>query len=370
MTHKNPWFVLLALAATLLCGAATLRAEDAAPAAPTGKSVLLKAVFVPGDYLVTRKTAMRQKVTVDGVEQPTQTMQATITMRQTVGQPSAKGVQSIGIRFQRVQLHTTVGSREISYDTDGPDSKAQEALAAVYRTLLAAKASLTVNADGDVVAASGLSAIWDELAAKTPRMTPLANQMKAQMGDAFIRELFASVALDLPDKPVALNGEWRRDSKMTLPFLGVADFKSTSRLKAIEQTPAGKVAVINIAGTIRTTEKNKTELRGVRMIFTKVDLTQTTKLRLNTTNTLLHNVNLVQEGTMEGKVFASRRDKGKAADRDSTTDAGEDTDEEEGETIVVNQKVTVSVTSKPSPPATTQPAENKSTERPTEADQT
>jgi hypothetical protein len=295
MTLRRTGWALVAVA---------LSAAVCAAAQYAGPKVTLKQRFPTGTYQMTMSMNGEQTTTVDGQAQPTQQMSQSFVMSMVVGEPDKDGARTMQMGFTQVKQNITMGAQTMAYDSTGPADKQDANLARTMGPMVKARIDVKIGADDKIQSATGLNAMWDQMAKDTPEMARFAEQMKGQMGDAAIKEMVTKAADMFPAQPVGPGDEWKPILKFNIPVVGELEIKQTCKLLDVETAPAGKTAVIQYDGTAQSTKETTTTMGGGSMTINSLSFTQTGQMRFNIDTGMTDTQVMNQDGTMDMTVPA------------------------------------------------------------------
>ncbi len=286
--------------AILLAASGRAFAADA-PAPAAGEKIDLRLRYVAGSYELTHEMTMAQTIAMAG-QQQVQNIESIVAMAMDVGKPDAKGQRKIQIQFKRIKQHMRMGPMQMAFDSAGPAEENPEFLAKAFQPLLGAKVTAILDANDQVIEVKGLDEIWQKTAAASPAMAALVNMMKGQMGDQFVKQMLTFSAKQFPGRPVGIGDTWKVEDSLLLPVLGKAKVQQDCTLTAIEQTPAGAVAIVSIIGKINMDKGTPMKAGGVTMTFTKTDLGQKIRSRMHVANAMLSEKTVERAGTIAATI--------------------------------------------------------------------
>ncbi len=252
-----------------------------------GEKVTLEQKFVPGTYVTTMTTDMRNATQMPNARgEIKQGIKMLMVMETTVEKPSDKG-QTIRITYKRFRQSVTSGSMSISYDSAKATESQNPQMAKIYGAMLDHEIRFTMDSEGKIVDSKGLDEMWDKMGAGNPAMALVVKNMKKQFGNTMLKQMISSSSRYMPDKPVAVGDTWETNTKQNVPVLGEIDFVQQCKLTDLPDTPAGKVAVIVFTGKMKSDKPTTTDMGQGKMTFTSVDMTMTGKMNVNIANTTL-----------------------------------------------------------------------------------
>jgi len=325
--------IVCALSAVIsLTGGGQAFSQTAGSAA--GKKIDLRLRYVPGSYKLTQEITMKQLVFVAG-QQQRQNTQFTTVAAVDVGKPEPNGRRQLLLRFERIKQHTQMGRTQMTFDSAGSPEENTPIMAQALQPLLAARITATIDADGQVIEAKGLDEIWQKTAAANPAMAPLVKQMKGQMGDEYLKQMLMNLAKLFPGRTVGIGDTWTVEDSLKVPVAGKAKVKQDCKLRAIEQTAAGAVAIVYSIGKINVAKGATMKAGGATITFTKMDFDQKARHRLHSANVMLSEGTVKQTGSIAATITAPDR---------------------QDQSITIQQETTLIITACQVTPAATRPA--------------
>jgi hypothetical protein len=290
--HTKITMGVLAVAMVAITWALPAGGADAA-----GDKVTLKQHFTPGDYVQTVTIVTDQQMTIAGKNISGQSTQ-TFTMSFAIAKPDADGNKQATLAYKRIQMTTDQGGKKLAYDSAGPADAQDANLAKAMGPLTKVKLEMTIGKDDKVTGIKGLDALWEEMAKSDPQLAPMLAGMKQSFNDDTIKGMVEKMGELFPAKPLAVGDDWAVNTKMTVPMMGPMDIKQQCVLKAVEQSDAGKVAVIAYEAKIGSKE-NTTTMGAGQMSVKKLDLVMTGQMHANLENPMLQTMTGQMKGTIE-----------------------------------------------------------------------
>ena len=269
------------------------------PETKPGQTITLRPRFAPGRYVLTQTMQHQQEVLADGVRRPTQRVSQTIVSTHEIAPPDAAGRQKRLVAFGPIRQHIEIGGRAISYDSEGPAGDQDPNLAAVFEALKAVQFAVTIGPDGKAQNGGELDETWRQLAALAPTLERLLPHLKNALTDAIFKGLPARAAQLLPAGPVAVAEQWQATVTFEMPFGGEVSYVQNCKLKEVQITAAGRLAVIEFSGTFESDKVFPAELRGSRLKITKTKFTETGQMQVNADLGMAVYEKVHQEGEME-----------------------------------------------------------------------
>jgi hypothetical protein len=258
-----------AIAFIALTGACTAASAD--------EQVTLAQRYAPGKYVLTITMTLDQTAEIHDVSQPAQRNSKPIVADLDVGEPAEDGNRRIEMTFARVVEEQRVGLETAVYDSEGPAELQAAPLARLYDSMLQAKVTITLDASGDVVSVTGLDTLWEDIARQhaDTEIGRLAQQMKKQMGDAMIRELFEEGAAMLPKESVGVGDKWNVELDVEIPPLGKIPYRADMKLNSVKAADGDRLAVIEIKGRAKLEERRESEMSGITLVVDEMEYKQT-----------------------------------------------------------------------------------------------
>jgi RNA polymerase sigma factor (sigma-70 family) len=267
-------------------------------APPVPDKVDLRQQYPLGNFVTVNEAEGEQRVSAEGSVDITQSLSQAVTILMQVEKAGENGERKIGVSFRKVKAKIRQGGADTVFDSEqGPSPGGTPYLSQLFRPLLEAKIVATVGADGRVTDVKGLTETWQAVAQREPG-NPIAQLMKEQMGDAFIRDLIESGRRILPPNPVATGDEWRTETSAVVPFVGEVKFGQKNRLQALADAPEGRIATIQFEGQAAQGSEQKVDLGLLRATFRKMDMKQVGEAQFNATTGMIVATKVQQDGTM------------------------------------------------------------------------
>jgi len=283
---------------------------SAAGAFAAGEKITLKPKYLPDTYLTTMTTDMNIVTEMAPGQSIDQDMKMVMVMETTVDKPDAKG-QMMHVTYKRVKQSVTSPFMIMLFDSEDPDGQSSP-MASTWKAMLDKTLHVTLDPKGKVIEITGMEKMWDEMARGNPAMAPMVNNMKKQFGDKMIKDMFGQAEKMMPKKPVARGETWIVDIDVPMPMMGQGTkLRQKCTLKAIEITPAGKVAVVGFVGKFSSdqaaTAPSSQPADPLPMKFTKMDMDQSGTMRVHLDNTIRTDTTTKMTGDMAMSVHAPDR---------------------------------------------------------------
>ena len=263
----------------------------------------LKPSFVPGEYRQTVSTKGQQSRVVNG-EPTRQSITQEIVQDIVIAPPDADGVKTMTWTFVGVRMTSQTGGMTASFDSARAEVGDKE-LRKMLGPSVGATAVIKLSADGKVIEAKGMDALWDRQARDKRDMIDTAAAMKKVFGDAQIKEMVEQTFSQLPGKPVAVGEEWKTATALDAPMLGKIAMTTVSKLVKVEQTTAGKRAVIEFAGRAVTDKPQTTTLPTGTATISNVKIDTAGRQTVQVDNPMLSEGTMKQTGSMDMSIGAA-----------------------------------------------------------------
>ncbi len=262
------------------------------------QKVTLKQTFKPGTYVLTQNQNMQQTTIMGEAGSFSQNVNMLMVMEMVISEPDENGSKKMTTTFKRIVQSITGGPVNMSYDSAEPD-EGFNPMASIYEKMLETEISAAVDPEGNLVEVSGISEMFDKMGAEFPDSAPMMEAMKKQFNDEMMKEMIDYSKKFLPTKPVGVGDSWVAASKMNFPMLGEMDIKQNCKLKDIEKTSSGKLALIDFKGTMKTEEGGSFEMQpGMKMEFKKMEMTQDGVMKYDLVLGMMTQLNANQKSNM------------------------------------------------------------------------
>jgi len=282
----------------LLVALPTLWAADGPAPAPPGadQKIAIRPTFVPGQYVQATTVEMDQQMQTDGQQMAVKMKQA-MALAFDVAKPDSAGEINATLTFKQFTQSITQGKQTVSFDSANPD-QGDPQLAKVLTPLTKATIKVVIGGDGLVKRVAGLDKIWNEMSGETG---PLVEQLKKTMGDEMIKTMLEKNSSQLPKQPLAIGGSWTAEQDMEMPVVGKSTMQVTYVLKAIEDTPAGKIAKVELGGNLQTKGKEM-DMGGAKVNIKEMTFQLKGDMAMNTANILLTSSAITMDGKADMEV--------------------------------------------------------------------
>jgi len=104
---------------------------------------------------------------------------------------------------------------------------------------------------------------------------------------------------NLPNKAVAVGEGWSQKIDMAVPVLGKLDCENKFTLKSVEQTAAGKEAVVAVAGKASSSKAHTAQMGPMQMTVNGFSMKMNGQNRFNVANPLLVTSQMTQSGSLD-----------------------------------------------------------------------
>lgn len=239
----------------------------------------LKSRFPEGTYDIKIVSDMDMLTTVGDQFMPMKQVQ-TQTMKIVAGPIEANGLQKVVMEFKRVAIDQKMMEMEMKYDSD--DEKTAASPLAAMGIMVGLKLTMYYDKDGKIQKTEG----WDEfmqalLDNAKPDQKQVFEMMKEQMTPETLTKNIAAGQDSLPDKPVVVGENWKKESSMEIPMLGTMSLETDNTLQGVEEVDGKKVAEIVTKTEARTAEAKEIEMGPVKMAFKNISIQSDTTLKLD-----------------------------------------------------------------------------------------
>ena len=302
-TAKLTWTVVaLALAAGVLPGCRKSPKYKGPP-------ITLKLRYPSGSYLMTMVQDTKQRISAERRKQ-TQIQTQTMVMGLKIAEPDASGDRNATLTFRRIRMS---GPGGMSYDSDN-SAGADPQLAQVLGAMMKVEITMKIGPDSRIRDVSGFEKMWDAIPADNPVTRAMREQFKKQLGDAMVRELMEKTQDMFPARAVKPRDEWQATVSANVPIVGKLRIKYDLELEDVEQTPSGKIAIINFKGKVDSAGGGTIAMGPVSVRIKSMDMDQEGVMRFNTDTGMMVSQKIEQNGAIEMSIKAG----GKSID--ATTD--------------------------------------------------
>ena len=256
----------------------------------------LKSAYPPGQYEMVTNIEMDMTIEMSGAKMPmqqTQTQYATID----AAERSADGTQKVVMEFTRVTISSKASIANLKYDSADPDADKSPMKAA--GVLVGMKFTMLLDKDGKTIKVEGLDEFFDKLMNNPDYPKQVAEMLRGQMTDESMTRS-VDVAKDMmPKNPVAVGETWKTEGSSEVPMLGKVKTNLVNTLKEIKTEDSKKIAVILSKSTISSEELKEISMQGMKMTFTKADISADTTALVDLESGLLQKSTADMEIAME-----------------------------------------------------------------------
>jgi hypothetical protein len=193
--------------------------------------------WAPGKYVVVVKVAASQDMKTRG----STTMQSDDRYELLVQTPDPKG-QSVQVVFKRFSVQGKGGTIEgLQHDTDRPDEPEQSEIQSLFKAIIGTPLATTIGTDGKIGEISGA----DEVVKKSDAHNNAIDQRTiVDMCKISAKSFLTPLKFQFPQEPIVKGYSWSRNDSTDLGMMGAIKMVHTYKVKAVEDTPNGKVADI------------------------------------------------------------------------------------------------------------------------------
>ncbi len=241
-----------------------------AGAAGAAETVLLKWKHTPGDYVmtVTQDTTSTMSMSSTSAKQ-NQRSQAEMIIETVIDKPTDQG-QEIHMTYRRVRIDTASGPTTMSYDSAAANPTPSP-VAGIFGAMIDHRLTMVLGPKGEVVEIRGVDEMWEKVIRTNPQLALLGDGMKKQFGEGLFNQAFTQQQKMMPDKPIAVGGEWSAETTIDLPVVGKMKVNQKCKLTELRKG----VAVISFDGKLTSTQGDPTAVgaTGMETQFEKMDLT-------------------------------------------------------------------------------------------------
>ncbi len=288
------------------------------------EKVELSRMSEPGTYRVTVDTETRQSFQGGPMDGQSQDVEMMMEMRVECGEVDADGEQTTLLTFERVRQEIEHAHGVMTYDSDATEGNAP-ILAKSLGALVGTKFRVVTDADGKVVEAEGLDAMWDEMARRMPDAAPMFEQMKAMLGDEAMSQMVSQQAKMLPGEPVGVGDTYADTMEFSVPMAGALTFAYDAEVLSIEEQDGHEMVEIAFDGTMSSEGGELPVTAGVATELQGMEFRQKGTMLFDATLGLFATVETSQEGEIHVTI---------------------DPPEQEAVEMVIDQKTDTKVTSR------------------------
>lgn len=260
--------------ARTICVAAAVLFLSATAIMAQGEKVAMKRAWPPGNYVMTQ-TETSQSEQMVGNQPVKSNSSSTSVWELTVGEPNEKGEKKIAAKVVKHRL-SEEGDTAYSYNSEAPAQEQDKDLAFVFGALLGTPVEITLDADDAVVEVSGLDKLWTDLLAKatTDTQKGLIAQESIELADKTVEQSLRHTESIVPTKDVAVGDKWTAGIRIDLPLVGEVKQRFDCSLKGVEDSPAGKLAVIQVEAKYESTKPRPGNIQGQEITVSKLEASE------------------------------------------------------------------------------------------------
>jgi hypothetical protein len=267
-----------------------------APPKHQGPKVSLKAMVAPGLYRRKVAETRESEAAVDGQKRPAQRQTWAWEVNLFVPAPAESGERDVRVFYRGLKAET--GSPETSFDTAQFKAAPGQAFQDLARAAVGAEGLIHLKANGNIAGVEGFDRFWNERARTNPADEPACQILKARAGDLFLGDLVRD-DLDMAHyRPVGPGDRWKSARQVEAPLSGTLNIEMEFRLKDIEDTPAGRVAIIGFLGSMKKEKPSSATINGAVITVLDSDTTVTGEARFNMDIGLVEHETAEMSGTM------------------------------------------------------------------------
>ncbi|MCE5336140.1 MAG: DUF6263 family protein [Desulfobacteraceae bacterium] len=244
------------------------------PSTAQGNKVDVKRAWAPGTYVMTQ-TAKSQGEQIVGNESAKNVSTETNVWELRVGEPNSQGEKKITAKVVKCQF-TEEGDAAVSYNSEAPAAQQDKDMAFVYGSLIGAPVEIMLDADDAVIEVSGLDKLWTNLSAKASNDVQKGRlaQVSIEISDKVIEQSLRRLESVAPKKAVATGEKWTAGVRSELPLIGEIKQRYDCLLKGVENSPEGKLAVIQLEARYEATKPKPGIIQGQEITVSKLDVTE------------------------------------------------------------------------------------------------
>lgn len=278
------------------------------PAAGWGaeEKVTIRHAWPPGKYVMTVTNQSDGTTTVAGEKVPSKDSSRQVW--QMVVPAAEKDEKKVTLQLSEAKTEGEEGGEAYRFDSSGQGQQKGE-LAFVFKPLMSATVSATLDADDTVVEVSGLDKLWNALAekAQTPEQKSVVAEFKISLGDKSFETNFRRLESVIPKSPVAVGDTWKAGLRIDLPVVGEIKARYDCKLAAVENAGEGQIAVIEATSKYSLANPKTVEMEGAKVTLTSIEMDEQATLRVSLKTGLIasdestRTVTTVAKTTQEGK---------------------------------------------------------------------
>ncbi|MCK5114457.1 MAG: hypothetical protein KAR11_06815 [Phycisphaerae bacterium] len=279
--------------------ASKIPAKEVIKKAP-GEKFMLVNNYKTGYYQSVTKMDMAQDMNM-GENAPPQkmSMQQVMTLGMEVSKPDKEGDRTIVMSYERITMKSMDenGNVLMDYDSDLPEEEQGGMAATMFAPMLKLKFKMIVDKKGDVVEVKGFNEMIGKVIEENPALAPALEGLRKSLTDESIAEMASQSSKYLPKTPVGIGDKWKTDDDMKIPFLGKTNIKMDMEMVAVNKTPAGRIATIDMSGKMTGDNSENPMIRKLDMEFKGQELYNVDTLNVDK---LVMNMTMSMEGGTPG----------------------------------------------------------------------
>lgn len=239
-----------------------------------GNKFDVKRAWGPGFYVMTQTSKSRGEQTIGNQTVKTASSE-TMVWELRVREPNSQGEKKIMARIVKCQF-TEEGDSPSSYDSEAPAGQQTNDNAFVYGPLIGAPVEITLDPDDAVIEVSGLDKLWRDLSAKasTDDQRGRLAEVSIELGDKTVEQSLRRIESIVPKKAVAAGEKWTAGIRSDLPLIGEVKQRYDCLLRGVENTPSGKLAVIQMEARYEATKPKPGKIQGQEVTVSKLDVSE------------------------------------------------------------------------------------------------
>ncbi len=260
-----------------------------------GSKVKLKQKFLPGTYEMVHTNAKNNVTQMNNQTLPIQ-LSKTHWYELDASRPDASGLTTCTITVKRLKESHAGGS----FDTDEPESLKSNQAGQRLSSMLEHEFVLKFGQDWQLISASGLDQIWEDIGKGAPADAQMSQEMKETMDqETFAKWMFGLVYDMIPDEPVGVGDIWNKVTSGNSPLLGTIEGDTECKLTKMEQTAEGKIAYITFTSQIESDKTTSTKIGPMSVTVKNVKMKQTGQIQLNADTGLMLKQEMTRSGDLE-----------------------------------------------------------------------
>ncbi len=244
----------------------------------------VKHAWPPGVYIMTQLLQSHGEQTIGNETVKTGSTE-TMVWELRVGEPGGQGEKKIIAKIVKYQCKEG-GESPSTYDSEAPVAQQDKDNAFVYGPLIGAPVEIILDPDDAVIEVSGLDKLWQKLAANaaTDAQKGRLAEVSIDLGDKTVEQSLRRLESIVPKKGVATGDKWTAGIRSDLPLIGEVKQRFDCLLQGVEESPAGKLAVVQVEGKYEATKPKPGKIQGQEVTVSMLEVTEkgVIKFDLNT----------------------------------------------------------------------------------------